>query len=443
MPNKDLKIAVIGGGSSYTPELIEGIINEFDRLPVKDLYLVDIESGREKMEIVGALAKRMIKAAGVPINLHITSNRREAIRGARFVCTQIRVGGLDARVRDEKTALKYECIGQETTGAGGFAKALRTVPVILDICKDIEELSPDAVLINFTNPAGIVTEAVLNHTNVKTIGLCNLPIGTKMQVAKQMKVDVAQVDIEMVGINHLNWTRNILVDGKDVTEEVITEFAKSGGLRVANIPDSDLGEDFIQSLGLLPCSYLSYYYLRDSIVKDQIASLKKEGTRAEIVKKTEAELFKLYQNKELDKKPAQLEERGGAFYSDAAINLMRAIYNNTKELLIVNVKNNGVIPELADDAAIEIKCVISADGAHPVQLIDKVPLEILGLIQVVKNYETLTVKAAVSGDYQAGLHALSIHPLVGSVTLARKILNEILDENQAYLPNFNQSAQHS
>lgn len=437
MPNKDLKIAVIGGGSSYTPELIEGFINAFDKLPVKDLYLVDIESGREKLEIVGALAKRMIKEAGLPINLHLTFNRREAIKDARFVCTQIRVGGLDARVRDEKTALKHECIGQETTGAGGFAKALRTVPVILDICKDIEELSPEAMLINFTNPAGIVTEAVLNHTNIKTIGLCNLPIGIKMQVAKQKAVDVSQVDIEMIGINHLNWTRNILVDGEDVTEEVIEEFAKSGGLRVANIPDSNLGEDFIQSLGLLPCSYLSYYYLRDSMVKDQIASLKKEGTRAEVVKKTEAELFELYKNEELVKKPAQLEERGGAYYSDAAINLMRAIYNNTKELQIVNVKNNGIIPELANDAAIEIKCVISADGAHPVQLIDEVPLEILGLIQVVKNYETLAVKAAVNGDYQAGLHALSIHPLVGSVTLARKILNEILDGNKMYLTNFN------
>lgn len=436
MPNVNLKVAVIGGGSSYTPELIEGFINEFDRLPVKDLYLVDIESGKEKLEIVGALANRMIKAAGVPINLHLTLDRREAIKDARFVCTQIRVGGLDARIQDEKTALAHECIGQETTGAGGFAKALRTVPVILDICKDIEELSPEAMLINFTNPAGIVTEAVLNHTNVKTIGLCNLPIGTKMQVAKQKNVDVSQVDIEMIGINHLNWTRNILVDGKDLTEEVIEKFAKSGGLTVANIPDSKLGEDFIHSLGLLPCSYLSYYYLRDSMVKDQIASLEKEGTRAEVVKKTEAELFELYKDKELAEKPAQLEERGGAYYSDAAIDLMRAIYNNTNELQIVNVKNNGVIPELADDAAIEIKCVVGADGAHPVQLIGKVPVEIVGLIQVVKNYETLTVKAAVSGDYQAGLNALSIHPLVGSVTLARKILNEILEDNKSFLPEF-------
>lgn len=432
----NLKIAVIGGGSSYTPELIEGFIKGYNQLPVNDLYLVDIESGKEKLEIVGALAKRMIDASGLPIRLHLTLNRREAIKDARFICTQIRVGGLDARVRDERISLEHHCIGQETTGAGGFAKALRTVPVILAICKDIEELAPDAMLINFSNPAGIVTEAVVNHTNVKTIGLCNLPIGTKMQVAKQKNVDVAQVDIEAIGLNHLNWTRNILVDGEDVTEEVISEFAKSGGLRVANIPESDLGEDFITSLGLLPCSYLSYFYLRDSMVKEQIRSMKKEGTRAEVVKKTEAELFELYKDKALHVKPAQLEERGGAYYSDAAINLMRAIYNNTKELQIVNVQNNGAIPALADDVAIEIKCVISADGAHPVQLVDDIPLEIMGLIQIVKNYETLTVKAAVNADYQAGLHALAIHPLVGSVRLARKLFNEIIAQNKSYLPQF-------
>lgn len=436
MKRNALKVAVIGGGSSYTPELIEGFIKNYDKLPVNELYLVDIESGKEKLDIVGALAGRMIEKAGLPIELKTTLNRREAIKDAAFVCTQIRVGGLKARARDERIPLRYGCIGQETTGAGGFAKALRTIPVILDICKDIEELSPDATLINFTNPAGIVTEAVLNHTNVKSVGLCNLPIGTKMQVAEQQKVDVSQVDIEMIGINHLNWTRNIQVNGVDVTAEVIKELSETGGLTVKNIPDSDLGADFVQSLGVLPCSYLSYYYLRDAMVEEQTHSAKDGTTRAEVVMKTEAELFELYKDLNLKEKPKQLEDRGGAYYSDAAVNLMISMYNNTQDIQVVNVKNNGIIPVLADDASIEINCVIGANGAIPVQLIGEIPAEIVGLLQVVKNYESLTVKAALTGNYEAALHALTIHPLVGSARIARKILDDILVENKDYLPQF-------
>lgn len=436
MKSETLKVAVIGGGSSYTPELIEGFIKHYDELPVTELYLVDIETGKEKLEIVSALAKRMIEKASVPITLKTTLNRREAIEGAAFVCTQIRVGGLEARAKDERIPLRYGCVGQETTGAGGFAKALRTIPVILDICRDIEELAPEATLINFTNPAGIVTEAVLNHTNVKSIGLCNLPIDTKMQVAEQQKVDVSEVDIEMIGINHLNWTRNIRVNGKDVTKEVIKEVSETGGLTVKNIPGSDLGADFVQSLGVLPCSYLSYYYLRDAMIEDQTRSMEDGTTRAEVVMKTEKELFELYQDLELAEKPKQLEERGGAYYSDAAVNLMRSMYNNTQDIQVVNVLNKGMIPMLADDASIEINCVIGADGARPVQLLGDIPTEIIGLLQVVKNYESLTVKAVISGEYEAALHALTIHPLVSSAKIARQILDDILAENKAYIGQF-------
>lgn len=434
MKSSPIKIAVIGGGSSYTPELVEGLIERHHEFPVSDLYLVDIESGKEKLEIVGALARRMIEKANVPIRLYTTLDRKQAIKDAHFVCTQIRVGGLEARSRDERIPLRYGCIGQETTGAGGFAKALRTVPVILDICREMEEFAPNATLINFTNPAGIVTEAVIKHANVRSIGLCNLPIGTMMQVAKQQGVDVSQVDIEMVGINHLNWTTRIRVAGNDVTEEVIRELAKSGGLTIKNIPDMDWGEDFLQSLGMLPCSYLRYYYLKDGMLADQLRALEEEGTRADVVKQTERELFDLYKDPALAVKPPQLAQRGGAYYSEAAVNLMTSLFNDKKDLQIVNVKNNGVIPCLPDDASVEAKCVIGAGGAYPVQLSQPVPDRIRGLLQVVKAYEALTVEAAVTGDYQAGLHALTIHPLVGSVSLARKILNDILEENEPFLP---------
>lgn len=434
---KNLKIAVIGGGSSYTPELIEGLIKYHHELPVRDLYLVDIEEGKEKLEIVGELAKRMIEKAGVPINIHLTLNRREAIAGADFVTTQIRVGMLDARSRDERIPLRYGCIGQETTGAGGFAKALRTVPVILDICKEIEELAPNAFLLNFTNPAGIVTEAVIKYSNVRTIGLCNLPIGTKMSIAKMMEVDVSAVDIEVLGINHLNWTTKVLIHGEDRTKEILNAFSTQKNLTVKNIPDLLWDPEFLQSLGMIPCSYHRYYYMSDSMLADQQASINEKGTRADEVKQVEKELFELYKDPNLNIKPPQLEKRGGAYYSEAAINLIRSIYNNKKDIQTVNVKNNRMIPSLPEDVSIEVNCVIDSDGAHPVQLRTAIPPQVRGLLQVVKAFEELTVEAAVHGDYDAALQALTIHPLVGSADKAKNILHDILIENKEYLPQFN------
>lgn len=434
---KKLKVAVIGGGSSYTPELIEGIIKRYQEFPIDVLYLVDIEAGREKLKTVGALAERMIEKAGLPIELHMTFDRREAIKEAAFVTTQIRVGMLDARSRDEKIPLKYGLLGQETTGAGGFAKALRTIPVILDICRDIEELSPHAFLLNFTNPAGIVTEAVTKYTKVKTIGLCNLPIGTKMLVAKMMGVDVSKVDIEMAGINHLNWTTKVWVEGIEKTGEVLDIISGVKGVSVKNIPDIEWEPEFIQSVGMIPCSYLRYYYMKDKMLEKQLQNLETKGTRADEVKKVEEELFALYQDPSLNCKPPQLEKRGGAYYSEAAVNLMTSIYNNKKDIQIVNVKNNGILSCLPDDVSVEVNCVIDSEGATPLQLkTAALPPHIRGLLQVVKAYEELTVEAAVHGDYQAGMQALTIHPLIGSAELAKRVFSDILNENKEFLPQF-------
>jgi len=434
---KKLKVAVIGGGSSYTPELIEGFIKRYNEFPINELYLVDIEAGREKLETVGSLAKRMIEKANLPIDLHMTFDRRKAIKDASFVSTQIRVGMLDARSRDEKIPLRYGFLGQETTGAGGFAKALRTIPVILDICKDIEELSPDAFLLNFTNPAGIVTEAVNKYTKVKTIGLCNLPIGTKMSIAKMMDVDVSKVDIEMVGINHLNWTTKIRVEGKDLTNEILGVFSGAKGVSVKNIPEIEWDPEFIQSVGMIPCGYLRYYYMKDQMLQNQLDDVETKGTRADEVKRVEEELFELYKDPHLNHKPVQLEKRGGAYYSEAAVQLMTSIYNNKKDIQIVNVKNNGIIPCLPDDASVEVNCVIDSEGAIPLQLKTALPPHIRGLLQVVKAYEELTIEAAVHGDFNSGLQALTIHPLVGSAEPAKKIFMDILKENKEFLPNFN------
>ncbi|NBD28166.1 6-phospho-beta-glucosidase [Paenibacillus glycinis] len=432
-----LKVAVMGGGSSYTPELIEGFIKHHREFPVRDIYLVDIEEGRSKLETVGALANRMIGKAGVPIRVHTTFNRREAIEGADFVTTQMRIGMLDARSRDEKIPLKYGLIGQETTGAGGFAKALRTIPVILDIAKEMEELAPDAFMINFTNPAGIVTEAVLKYANIRTMGLCNLPIGIKMQIAKLCGVDVSEVTIEMAGINHLTWTTRIAVSGIDITADVLNKAAGASGLTMKNIPDFGWDAEFLRSLGALPCSYHRYYYMKDLVFEEMNkAFLEKGTTRADDVRRVETELFELYKDPNLAVKPPQLQQRGGAYYSEAAVNLMTSIYNDKKDIQTVNVRNNGILPFLPDEVSVEVNCVIDAQGAHPVQIGTPIAPQIRGLMQVVKAYEELTVKAAAEGDYSAGLQALTLHPLIGSAKLAKQVLDEIIDANIRYLPQF-------
>ncbi|MBO0991975.1 6-phospho-beta-glucosidase [Bacillus sp. SD088] len=437
MKKEHLKIAVIGGGSSYTPELIEGFIERFDELPVNDLYLVDIEEGREKLEVIGALAKRMLKKAGVPVNVYLTFDRKSAIKDADFIITQIRVGQLDARAKDERIPMKHNLIGQETTGAGGFAKALRTIPVILEICKEIEELAPDAFLLNFTNPAGIVTEVALKYSNVKTIGLCNLPIGTKMQIADIYNVDPSQIDIEVVGINHLIWTTKILVNSIDVTKDILNKAASSKGLTMKNIPSFDWSKEFLLSLNALPCAYHRYYYLKEEMYNDQVQSVNTEGTRAEVVKRVEKELFELYKNPNLCDKPEQLEKRGGAYYSEAAVRLITSIYNSKKDVQTVNVQNKGVIPCLPNNVSVEVNCVIDSEGATPVQITTPITPQIRGLLQVVKAYEELTIEAAVHGDYEKALQALVIHPLVGSLKSAKPLLDEILAANKDYLPNFN------
>ena len=436
MASSPLKIAVIGGGSSYTPELVEGFIRRCEELPVEELVLVDIEEGRHKLEIVGALAQRMVEKAGKPIRVKLTLDRRSAIRGADFVLTQLRVGLLDARAKDEAIPLRHGYIGQETTGAGGFAKALRTIPVILDICRDIEQLSPDAFLINFTNPAGIVTEAALKYSNVRTIGLCNLPIGTEKQIARLFAVDPDEVDLEWTGINHLNWVTRITVRGRDVTDELLRRAAGASGLTMKNIPDLGWDADFLRSVGALPCSYHRYYYMKEEMLKKQLEDFRKNGTRAEVVKRVEAELFELYKDPNLAVKPPQLEQRGGAYYSEAAVNLISSIRNNRKDIQTVNVRNGGAIPCLPDDASIEVNCVIDASGARPVPPSTPVSPQIRGLLQVVKAYEELTVEAAVHGDRDAALQALTIHPLVGSAEAARVLLDELLEAHAAYLPQF-------
>ncbi|WP_249317144.1 6-phospho-beta-glucosidase [Bacillus sp. FJAT-50079] len=430
-----MKIAVIGGGSSYTPELIEGFILRSDQLKINEIVLVDIEAGKEKLEIVGALAKRMIEKSQLPIKITLTLDRIQAITNADFVLTQFRVGGLDARASDERIPLEYNVIGQETTGPGGFAKALRTIPVILDICKEIEEYSNDAWLINFTNPAGMVTEAVHKYTSVKAIGLCNVPINMKQMAATILDVERNDVNMSFAGLNHLVYAISVHVNGEDSMDRLLGRIIEGRNMNMKNIHDAPWEEEFLKALKVLPCPYHRYYYMKDEMLLEEMEAANEKGTRAEQVKVIEKELFKTYKNPSLNVKPKELEERGGSLYSEAAVSLITSIVTNDNRIHTVNVINNGAISQLPDDVAVEVTCVVNHEGAKPLQ-VGKLPPEINGLIQQVKAFEQLTIEAAVTGNKQKALLALVNSPFVPSSKVAKQILKDIIEANKDYLPQF-------
>lgn len=427
-----LKVAVIGGGSSYTPELIEGFILNYATFPVTEIVLVDIPEGRHKLAIVGQLALRMIEKSGLPINLSLTLDRRSALVGADFVSTQMRIGLLEARGWDESIPLKYDMIGQETTGAGGMMKALRTIPVLLDICKDMEELCPDAWLLNFTNPAGMVTEAIHKHSTIKSIGLCNSPIAAYKWLSGLYNIPIDRIYCEFAGLNHLHWVSRITIDGESKLEELLDS---RSGYTAANVPQFAWNESLIKSVGAIPSYYLKYFYLHREMLTEQKAAAAKGESRAETVKRLEDELFEIYKNPELAEKPKQLEQRGGAYYSEAAVKLMNSLYNDIGDIQTLNVRNGGILDFLPDDACIEVNCKVTKDGPIP-QQVQIVPESVKGLIHAVKTYESLAIKAAVTGNRDTALLALVSHPLVDSANAAEEMLTEMLEQNKAYLPKF-------
>lgn len=428
-----IKIATIGGGSSYTPELVDGFIKRWSTLPVKELWLVDVEEGKQKMEIVAALARRMVKKAGIPMEIYTTLNRREALKGADFVTTQLRVGQLQARIKDERIPLSHGILGQETNGAGGLFKGMRTIPVIMDICRDMEELCPDAWLINFTNPVGMVMEGIHRYTNFKKIiGLCNVPIGMHKAIAQLLDRKEEEVVVNFGGLNHMVFATQVTIDGKDVTKEVLKLW---GDQSVKNIKGVVWNPDFIQELGVLPCSYHRYYYMTKEYLEEALEKYEKHEIRAEFVKKVEDELFELYKDENLCEKPKLLEERGGAFYSDAACNLINSIYNDKGDIQVVNTVNNGAVENFEDDEIVEVSCKITKNGPVPVK-VGRLPKAVNGLVQQIKSFEIAGSSAAVTGDKNKALLALMINPLVMSQKTAEIVLDELLEAHKEYLPQF-------
>jgi 6-phospho-beta-glucosidase len=422
------KICVIGAGSSYTPELVEGILELWDELPVGQLCLMDIDA--RKLEIVGGLAGRMAAASGREIEVVTTQDQKRAIEGAQFVISQIRVGGMEARILDEKIPPRFGVVGQETTGPGGFAKALRTIPVALSIAEDIEALAPGAFLLNFTNPAGLITEALLRYTSVPTIGLCNLPIGVEMHLAESFHGERRQVWLNWVGLNHLNWTRGATIAGKDVWPQVFQQAVDEA--RQQEDDGWHISADILEMLGMIPCGYLNYFYRHDQVLEAQRQSPR---TRGEEVKEIEQQLMEMYQDPNLKEKPKLLEKRGGAYYSKAAISLISAIANDKQEIHIVNTRNNGAIPDLPDEVVVETAAVIGAAGAQVVPG-EPMPAEIGGLVHAVKAYEVLTAAAGAEGDRRRALQALAAHPLTPSFAAAQGLLAALLEAHQAHLPQF-------
>ncbi|SKC31674.1 putative 6-phospho-beta-glucosidase [Photobacterium piscicola] len=430
------KIAIIGGGSSYSPELIEGIIQRWQQIPLHEIALVDVEKGHNKVEIIAALTRRMLDHNGlsdVTVSVHFSPD--EAIKGADYVLTQFRVGQLPARAADERLGLKYGLLGQETTGVGGFAKALRTIPVMLDIAKKVELLAPNAWIINFTNPAGIVTEAVSRYSNAKIIGLCNVPVTMHHMIATMLNADYNDVQLRFAGLNHMVWAHEVILKGENVTNKVIEMLCDGAALTMNNIKEEPWSPEFLRALGAIPCPYHRYFYQTQTMLQDEIKQAANEGTRAEQVMKVEQELFELYQDPNLDHKPEQLSFRGGSFYSEVAIELVCAIHNNLGTRLVVNTTNNGAIIGLPDDAAIETDCIIDSQGAHPLAF-GHLPDSMHGLTQQIKAFERLTIEAAVHGNKEAALLALVTNPLIGDAQLAQPILDDILRINAQYLPQF-------
>jgi 6-phospho-beta-glucosidase len=419
-----MKVAVVGGGSTYTPELVSGLVRERARLPVRELVLHDIDP--ERREVVGRLAQRILSRDGYDGRLEVTDVLDRALDAADAVIVQIRVGGQAARLLDETVPLPCGCIGQETTGAGGLGKALRTVPVVLEIAERARELAADdAWIVDFTNPVGIVTRALLDAGH-RAVGLCNVAIGFQRMSARLLGVEPERVVVDHVGLNHLTWVRRLLLDGADVLPELLDAHGDEIA-RHANMPLR-----LIEDLGPVPSSYLHYFYFHDEVLAEQRAGA---VPRAKAVAEIERELLELYRDPQLTQKPPQLERRGGAYYSEAAVGLLASLTDGAGDVQVVDVRNGTTVGGLAADDVVEIPARIERGG--PVAL-EQAPLaaELLGLVQHVASYERLAVAAATSGDRTLVWKALLAHPLVGQDDPALELTRRLLEAGEEHLPRF-------
>jgi 6-phospho-beta-glucosidase len=420
-----MKLAVIGGASTYTPELIEGFARRAEVLPWDELVLHDIAA--ERLGVVAGLASRILARDGLADRLRTTTSLEDAVDGASAVLIQLRIGGQQARLLDETLPGKFGLLGQETTGPGGFAKALRTVPVVLDIAATVaKRAQPDAWIVDFTNPVGIVTRALLDEGH-RALGLCNVAIGFQRRIAAQLGIDSDRVRLDHAGLNHLSWIRRVLVDGADRLPELLDSASEAQALA----DEIDVPVALLQTVRAIPSYYLHYFYCTDHAVNEQATG----SHRAAEVLEIERTLLEMYADPALDHKPELLEKRGGAYYSEAAAALVTSLLTGDGAHHYVDVRNNATIAGLPDEAVVEVPAHVDRSGAHPVPVAPLAP-EALGLVQAVTSYEVLAIEAARTGSRAVALRALMANPLVRQWDLAVSVLDELLAANRDYLPAF-------
>jgi 6-phospho-beta-glucosidase len=428
-----LKITVIGGGSTYTPELVNGFLSRVDRVPITELWLMDIDHAR--LEIVGRFCQRMVKAKGEPFKVVLSTSQQEAIAGAAYVITQFRVGMMPARRGDEYLGRRHGLIGQETTGVGGMAKALRTIPVILGIANDMRETAPGALLVNVTNPAGLITEALNRHApDVPAVGVCNIGITTKMKILETLekltgrKISDERAVLKTLGLNHLTWHYGFTIDDEDMWSQLFPAFVEM--TKQEEEPEWDTRT--LESLGMIPNPYLAYFYYTSKKLKEQEMW---PPSRAEEVMEIEKGLLREYSDPALIEPPADLMKRGGAYYSTLATQLIDSHYNNGGQIHTVNVRNNGAIKDWPADWVLEMPARVDHTGIHPLQA-QPISDACFGLISSVKMYEILAVQAAVDGDRNASYQALLAHPLGPCADRVQDVLDDMLETNRQWLPQF-------
>jgi 6-phospho-beta-glucosidase len=434
MTQKNLKVAVIGGGSTYTPELINGFLARTASFPLTELVLMDINT--ERLEIVGGFAQRMVAAHshhaadGVPFRVTLTDNQQEAVRDASYVCTQLRVGQMEARRADEYLGQRHGLIGQETTGVGGMAKALRTIPVILELARDMQALAPGALLVNFTNPAGLVTEALTRYVpGVSAVGVCNVPLNTKMHLLGLLEQELGssiapdRAELKTLGLNHLSWHGGFTLDGEDVWATVFERYCAD---------QKEWNADTLRALQCIPNYYLQYYYHTAHKLAEQNSW---PPSRAEQVQAIERDLIAYYANPDHTEPPADLMKRGGAYYSTVATQLLNSHYNDLNETHVVNVRHNGAVAGWDKDWVLEIPAQVGRGGVRPLPTAP-LPPAYYGLLTQVKMYELLTVEAAVRGDRRTAYQALLAHPLGPSADQVQNVLDDMLATNRQHLPQF-------
>jgi len=427
-----LKIAVIGAASSYTPELFANLMELREHLDVEQVTLMD--PNLEKVTFIAEVSRRLLVGSGMKLQIITTQERQGAITGADFIILQIRIGGLAGRIRDEKLPMEFDLVGNETTGAGGFISALRTVPVALEIAQDIERISPKAWLMNLSNPAGIVTEALLKHSNVRTLGFCNIPINTQYALSAILQVPPASIQLESFGLNHVSWVRAVMVDGQERLQPLIAAARSRRSVLYRNGLVEDLIEpDWLRTLGMLPGWYLRYFYYPRQVLKQDKDSLRSEG-EADLLAEEKLRLIYSTEGFGLEARRI-LEAKGGAQYYLPVLQAMVSIVHDRGEVVIADVRNGSALPDLPPEVCVEVPARIGRDSIEPLGM-GPMPLCVRGLVQTLKAYEELTIQAAITGDHGAAVAALVTHPLVGSYPKARAFFDRALQNETAYLHQF-------